>query len=490
MPKRLRQLSLALGLLLAVLLAIVALRTATWQPPLASAAAPALADPIAIDAPRAARRLAEAIRIPTISHHDPADDPLPAWDQLHTWLRSTYPNVHTAMARDIVAGRTLIYTWRGADPARPPIVLMAHQDVVPVPPGSEGEWQHPPFAGDIVDDIVWGRGALDDKGSLVALMEAAEALLGRDFRPTRNVYFVFGHDEEVHGTGAAAAAAWFAERQIHPEFVLDEGGLAITNNPVTGKPIAVINVAEKGYATLEITATAPGGHASMPPATTAVHTLAQAVDRLAASPLPIVFDGPGADMVGVLASDAGLLLRAVVANTWLSAPLLNRRLAASPTSAAMFRTTLAPTMLAASPQDNVLAPRATATFNVRLHPRDTLDSVLAHATAAVGDLPVELRFVGRADAASPVSSTESPAFQLLAALARASTDAPVAPSISNGATDSRHFAGIAADTYRFLPVLVDNADIATLHGIDERISVANLARAAEFYARLIATAAG
>lgn len=488
--KRLRPLLRVLAALLLVVLTIVAVRTATWRPPLADDAPPPLAEAIAIDAARAALHLAEAIRIPTVSHRDPADDDLAAWAHLHTWLQTTYPRLHAAATRDTVADRTLIYTWIGADPRQPPIVLMAHQDVVPVPPGSEADWQHPPFAGTIVDDVVWGRGALDDKGSLVAIMEAAETLLARGFVPSRTIYFVFGHDEEVAGTGAAAAAAWFVARDIRPEFVLDEGGLALTKNPVTGKPIAVINVAEKGYATLEISASAPGGHASMPPATTAVHTLAQAVDRLATSPLPLSFDGPGADMVRVLASDAGWPLRAVVANTWLSAPLLARRLAQSPTSAAMFRTTLAPTMLAASPQDNVLAARATATFNVRLHPRDTLDAVLAHATAAVGDLPVELRFVGRADPASPVSSTTSPAFRLLAALARASTDAPVAPSISNGATDARHFAPIAADIYRFLPVLIDDAELATLHGVDERLSVANLARAAGFYARLLATAAG
>ena len=277
--KRIRRLLRALAALLLVVLAIVAVRTAAWRPPLADTDPPPLAEAIAIDAPRAAMHLAEAIRIPTVSHRDPADDDLAAWAHLHTWLQTTYPKLHAATTRDTVAGRTLIYTWTGADPQQPPIVLMAHQDVVPVPPGSEADWHHPPFAGAIIDDVVWGRGALDDKGSLVAIMEAAETLLARGFVPSRTIYFVFGHDEEVAGTGAEAAAAWFRARDIRPEFVLDEGGLALTKNPVTGQPIAVINIAEKGYATLEVSASAPGGHASMPPATTAVHTLARAVDR-------------------------------------------------------------------------------------------------------------------------------------------------------------------------------------------------------------------
>lgn len=489
--KRLRQLLLVLAAALLVLLAVVAVRTALWRPPLADSTTPPLADPqLSIDRDRAALHLGAAIRIQTVSHLDPAQDDLAAWTALHTWLQSTYPRIHAATTREIVAGRTLIYTWTGTASLRAPIVLMAHQDVVPVPPGSESEWKSPPFAGALVDGAVWGRGALDDKGSLVAIMEAAEALAASGFTPSRTIYLVFGHDEEIGGTGAAAAAAWFTARKIHPEFVLDEGGLAIQKNPLTRTPIAILNIAEKGYATLEVSASAPGGHASMPPATTAVHTLAQAVDRIAATPPPIVFDGPGADLIRVLAGDAPWLLRAVIANTWLTSPLLTRRLAASPPSAAMFRTTLAPTMLAASPQENVLAPRATATFNVRLHPRDTPESVLAHVHAAVDDLPVELRWVGRADNASPVSATDSDAWRLLAALATATTGAPTAPSISNGATDSRHFTGIADNVYRYLPVLIDDAELAGLHGIDERISLENLERSITFYLRLMATVGG
>src|SRR5678816_3650729 len=170
------------------------------------------------------------------------------------------------MSRDELASRTLVYTWPGSDPSLAPVVLMAHQDVVPVTPGTEGAWKHPPFSGAVADGAVWGRGSVDDKGSLIGTFEAIETLAKAGFRPKRTVIVVSGGDEEVVGQGARAAAAWLAARKIKAEFVLDEGLVVITDNPISRGKLAVIGTAEKGYATLRVTAPAPGGHSSAPPA--------------------------------------------------------------------------------------------------------------------------------------------------------------------------------------------------------------------------------
>jgi carboxypeptidase PM20D1 len=490
MRRTIVRIAAGLGLGLAVLAGVVVWNTVRFDRRISAVPEVPLADRIDIDAGRAAARLGEAIRIETISTQNPAETRWENWDRLHAWMRATYPAAHAAMQVERVAGHALIYVWSGSDPAAEPIVLMAHQDVVPVEPGTEGAWTHPPFSGAIADGFVWGRGALDDKGSLIALMEAAEVLAEQGFKPRRTVYFVFGHDEEVLGSGAQQAADWFRRKGIRPWFALDEGGVIIHEGPFGDTPLAVIQVAEKGYATLRVTTTAEGGHSSMPPNETAVHTLAKAVDRIASDPYPVRFEGPGAETVGAAVADAPWIQRALIANAWLFEPLIAAELSGSPALAALFRTTTAPTVLEGSPKENVLPQRASALINFRIHPRDTPDQVMARARRQVGDLPVQLAWEGATRGATPVSSSDSDAFRLLAALAVAENEG-VRPSagLMSGAADARQFDGVAKDVYRFSPIVLDEADLPLFHGTNERISIANLERMSEYFARLIVTAA-
>lgn len=482
---------LAVVALVAVLAAVVVYRTATFEAPGAGAAV-RLPPATAIDGPRAAVRLGEAIRIRTVTHQNPAEDDPHAWTELHAWLQATYPNAHGALRRETLAGRTLLYTWPGIRPELPPIVLMAHQDVVPVTPGTEGQWRRPPFGGEVADRVVWGRGAVDDKGSLVALMEAADALAASGFRPERTVLLAFGHDEETRGTGAQAVAAAMKARGQKAWFTLDEGLAIVADHPITGGPVAVIGVAEKGYGTLRLTAKAEGGHSSMPPDgdRNAVVALSKAVTAVAERPFPARYGGPARDMLRAVAGEAPWATRMAVANEWLFGPVLADQIGATPAGAAMLRTTTAPTMLEGSPKENVLPQTATARINFRLHPQDTPEEVLARARATIGDLPVEVVWDSPPNPASPVSSSSGEAWRLLAATAEASGGAPVAPGLVLGATDSRHMAGVSADVYRFQPVRMSLDELGMIHGTNERISVENLDRMAEFYARLIRAAAG
>lgn len=479
----------ALGILLLGVVILVLIRAVTWKAP--SYERPvALAAPIPIDGPAAAERLTQAIRFQTVSNQDPALNRWDQWDAQQAWMAATYPKAHAAMTRETVAGHTLVYTWAGSDPSLKPMILMAHQDVVPVTAETLGEWRQPPFEGRIVDGVVWGRGSMDDKGSLVGILEAVEALAGQGFRPKRTIILVFGHDEEAGGTGAAAAAALLAGRGVRPEFVLDEGGVGLTEDPVMGRPIAFIAIAEKAYATLRIEARAPGGHSSAPPGQTAVHTLARAIDRIASDPFPLLFDGPGADSVRALSADAPLLQRAIIANDWLFAPLIAAKAGASADGAALLHTTIAPTMLEGSPKENVLPERATALINYRIHPRDSREAVMARAQRAVKGLPVTLSWTPGGSDRSPIASTDTQAWYQLAAVARAATGAPAIPGLTRGATDGRAMTRLTPNVYRFLPIMVTAEELATMHGVNERLSVANLKRSAEFYARLIATMAG
>src|SRR6185295_16856394 len=156
-----------------------------------------------VDGQAAAARLAEAIRFRTISSFEKSDQHAEALRGMHAHIAKSFPAFHAAARREVIADYSLLYTWEGSDPTAQPIGLLAHQDVVPVAPGTDKDWQHPPYEGVVADGFIWGRGAWDDKGNLYSMLEAAEALAKTGFKPKRTIYFAFGHDEETAGTRGA-----------------------------------------------------------------------------------------------------------------------------------------------------------------------------------------------------------------------------------------------------------------------------------------------
>ena len=269
---------LVVGAMTLIAGAIITYRTISFAPAGADtlkAVTLAAAPPFNINA--ATANLGAAIRFQTISHQDKAENKSEEWDRFQLWLQDTYPAVHRVIQREIISDGALLYHWQGSDPSLKPIILMAHQDVVPVTEGTEKDWKYPPFSGQIAENAVWGRGSVDDKGSLIGLFEAFEALAKAGFVPKRSVYLVSGHDEEAGGSGAATVAGLLAQRGIKALFTIDEGSAVVRDAPVINGPAIMIGVAEKGYATLRLTATAPGGHSSMPPKETGVVNLAKAI---------------------------------------------------------------------------------------------------------------------------------------------------------------------------------------------------------------------
>ncbi|HBZ68316.1 MAG TPA: hypothetical protein DEP35_00565 [Deltaproteobacteria bacterium] len=449
------------------------------------------AAPIALDEAALAERLAEALRFQTISSADPAAVPRAEYDKFQRWLAETYPLLHARLSLERVSDLSLLYTWKGRNPELSPVLLLAHQDVVPVE--SPERWAEPPFAGRIAEGFVWGRGAIDDKSSLVSICEAVELLLSRGFQPERTVLLAFGHDEEVGGPrGATQVAALLASRSVHVWFGLDEGGVILTRGVVPGiqGPVALVGVAEKGYVTLEVVAKAQGGHSSMPPRHTAAGILAKAVLALEDHPMPGGVGGVTGSTFAYLAPEMPLLGRMLFANLWLFAVPLEELLSGQPSMNAFLRTTTAVTQLAGSPKDNVLPSEAVAGVNFRILPGDTVDLVLKRARAVVNDPRVEVRLRSPGWDPSPVSPIGSDSFALLQRTIRESfPEAIVAPSLVVGATDARHYGEVTKELYRFLPLQLDSADLKRPHGIDERISTTNYADAVRYEVRLLENAA-
>lgn len=486
------------GLLVITLAALggtVAWRTSQFKPvPLTESASAAGAPELKIDAEAAAARLGQVIRFETISVQDGQPWNAAPFTAQRTWLEGAYPAFHAAAKREIVNGESLLFTWAGSDASLAPILLLAHLDVVPVEAWSLKDWTSEPFSGAVRDGYVWGRGAIDDKGSLIAILEAANALAESGFKPKRTLIFAFGHDEEVSGRdGAQAMAKILADRGVKAWFVLDEGQATIATHPLTGGPVSLIGIAEKGYATLRVTATARAGHSSMPDKDTAVTLLSEAILRIHRMPIEMKLEGgPAIDMIRALAPQLPLTLRAAAANEWLFSPVINQQMGDDPQAAALIRTTVAPTMLEGGPKENIIPGRAMAWINFRLHPRDSSASILARAQEAVKGIPdITVEWDRPPNEASTVSSMRSDSYALLSSMARiVAPDAPVAPGLVVGGTDSRYYGGVAENVYRYAPAIYTGEDIAGIHGKNERLSVDNLARMIKGYGHLMTAGAG
>lgn len=440
----------------------------------------------------AAERLATAITFRTISFPPPEPPASEEFLAFHRWLAETYPLVHAELGVETVGELSLLYTWEGSDSSLAPVVLMGHQDVVPVIPGTESQWTHPPFDGVVADGWVWGRGAADDKVSVIAILEAVESLIDEGFHPTRTLYLAFGHDEEVGGAQGAAKIADLLESRRVADFalVLDEGG-AITEGMVPGVsgPAAIIGVAEKGYVSLELLATAEGGHSSSPPASTAIGILSRAITRLEENPFPTRIDGATRSMLEYVGPEMSFGRRLLLANLWLTAPLVEKGMAAGGSGAASVRTTTAATMFNAGVKDNVLPINARAVVNFRILPGDTVASVTQRVREIVDDERVEItQAFGFGQEPSPVSDVDGAAFRLVGRTVREvlpGEEVLITPYLVIGGTDAKYYGRRSKNVFRFLPVFLREGDLGRIHGTDERLSVESVDLAVRYFRRLI-----
>lgn len=415
------------------------------------------------------------VRIPTET-----GEQLPAFQEA---LRERFPRLFAALEVESIDA-TLLARWPGRGEGAPAL-LMAHQDVVPAPPAG---WRHPPYSGHRDATHVWGRGALDDKGALVAICTAIEALLAAGFAPARDVWLVLGHDEETMGTGAAAAIAELDARGVRPAWALDEGG-AIIEPPIAGVPrdVAVVGVAEKGFANIRMRVAQTGGHASTPPRLPATSRLARAIRRLDFATWPRSLPEPALRMLELLGAEAPGAQGAVLRNVRRARPLVERILAREDETRAMLATTAVVTQLSGAAVPNALAEEAVAIVNARIAVGSSVDETVAFLRRAIADPRVELDVPHGHD-----PSPESPASgagwcDIEAAIVRLRPDVLVVPYVMLGGTDGRHAHRITDRVYRFTPFEMTRADRQTLHARDERIRIDTWLAGCRWYADLIET---
>jgi len=435
------------------------------------------------------QRLSQALQFQTISSAE-AQDQAP-FLAFHEFLKSSFPKLHKTLELELVNELSLLYFWQGSEPSLKPMLLMSHQDVVPVDNETRDRWKHEPFSGNIEDGNIWGRGAIDIKSGLMGSMEAIENLISQSFQPKRSMYLAFGHDEEVGGKqGAKAIATLLRQRKVELEFILDEGGSIVGGGIIPGLkiPVALIGIAEKGYVSLKLKTKATGGHSSMPEKHSALGIIAKALVDLENAPFPAnldfsktLFQNIGPAMTG--------FKKVIFANMWLTEPIVEHVLSDSKTTNATIRTTTAVTMAKGSSKDNILPSEASATVNFRIMPGESVQSVMDYVTDVIANKDIQISIVGGfGNEPSPVSDSENPNFELIRnSIYRVTQDSDliVTPYLVVGATDAQHYTGLSNSIYRFAFNRLNPETLDRMHGINEQIAVKDYIDVVRFFREVI-----
>ncbi len=464
----------------AILLAVMIFRTLTFkskQVEVANVAIPALPK-------QSLEHFQAAISYKTISFNYETKPDSAQFTGFRHFLEKTYPLVHQNLKRELVNNYSMLFEWKGKNAALKPVILMAHQDVVPIEVASKHLWKVDPFAGIVKDDFIWGRGTVDDKINLISIMEGAEKLLASGFQPERSIYFVFGHDEELSGQkGAIPIAKMLADRGVKAEFVLDEGGMVTTTKvPNITKPAAMIATAEKGYMSIELSTQMEGGHSSSPAKETAIDLISRAINKLRENQPKARITSVMSDFFDYLGPEMPFLQKMIMANQWITKPILMGIYEKNPQSAAMMRTTTVPTILTAGIKDNVIPMIATATVNFRILQGEDSKTVLAHVTKVIDDERVKVKVVGHITEPSKITSVDSEGFKIVSKAAKQHFDGAIAaPFLLIGATDSRYFTKVSENIIKFSPMI----DPIGFHTINERVSLDSYKRSLAFFEDLM-----
>ena len=469
------------GILLAVLLSILlfnTLRTKPWPVKQADAMQQPLPD-------SAIRHISRAIRIPTISYSDTSAIDTAAFKTFGFFLQSAYPLVHSKLIKTTIDHFSYVFEWKGQNAALAPIILMGHYDVVPVEPAALDKWTVGPFSGAITDTVIWGRGSSDDKCSVISILEATEAMLRKGFVPQRTIYLCFGHDEEVLGHGAAEIVKYLEQKKVHAEMVLDEGGeITEAKIPEVKRPVAAIGIAEKGYASFELSVQKEGGHSSMPDKETSIDILSAALFKLRSETTPAKITPPVREFMHRIGSSSEIFTNKMAsANMWLFEGVAKGILSEKLEGNAMIRTTIVPTILKSGIKDNVIPSSALAIINSRILPGENAKWVEDYIRKTIQDDRVIIKRVDKygADPSSP-TSIESPAYKRVeSAVYRIVPNVLPTPYLMIGATDSRYYRRISDGVVNFFPA----TDSKGYHGYNERVQVSAFRRGINFMMTII-----
>jgi len=403
------------------------------------------------------------------------------------FLDQKFPLIHQTLSKEVVDSFSLLYSWKGLNPRLEPVLLIAHLDVVPIDTSTDRLWTESPFSGIIKAGYIWGRGSMDDKMSVLGIMEAIEALLKKGYQPQRSIYLAFGHDEECSGTGAASMSAILKSRGLHFQYILDEGGGIVDDViPYVRQPIALIGIAEKGYLTLQLDVKGEGGHSSMPIDEGVVGILGKAIYRLEDHPFPSRLTMPVRQMFRQLGKYMPGINGFLAMHPVLFSGILRKQLSAYPITNSLIQTTIAPTMMTSGVRDNMMPTNARMTVNFRILPGETVQSVIAKVKWTIHDKRIAISVVDDAWNPSKLTPVKSKSYKVLKhSIEEVFPKTGVAPTLNVSISDSRNYSRLSNNILHFVPVVMKQGDSERIHGVNERVSVSGYRDCIVFYYHFI-----
>jgi carboxypeptidase PM20D1 len=433
---------------------------------------------IDIDEQKVIDALIKKIKIKTISYPNKDNIDQQAFQDFKTLLKNDYPLINKK-AKYQEIGTGVLFHIKGKSKDKP-IVLMAHFDVVPV----SNNWSVEPFEGVTDDTYLYGRGTLDTKVTVNAIMESVEYVLSKNHEFNQDIYIAFSGEEEINGPTQKQMVQYFKEHHIKPHLVFDEGGAIVSNMfPGVSQKVAVIGVAEKGFVNIELSAKSKGGHASTPPKETPVTMLAHAIDQLnhhkafkmkLTKPIETMFEH-------IAPYSTSFPIRLIFANMWLFKPII--KLIAKLSGGelfAMFKTTLAFTVLKGSKALNVLPNEATVGINIRIRPEETSKEVVDKITKIIHHKDIKIKVLQISEP-TPTSLIDDTFDLFDQAIKDTWKDTIVSPYLMVATTDSRHYHEICDRVYKFAPYQLTKADLKLIHSDDERVTKENIVNSTKFY---------
>ncbi len=471
---------IALALLLIALIGIVVVRAVMFVPIKETYKKIEMQD---FDKDYAIESLKLMIKCKTISYNDKSLEDKAEFEKFRALLKERYPNITSNCTMQLFDESGILYLWKGKS-SENPSVLMSHYDVVPV---EEKSWSKPPFDAVVEDGVLWGRGTLDTKTTLLGVMESTEHLIKQGFVPQNDIYLAFAGDEEVAGNAQPTIVKYMQDNNIKPALVLDEGGAVVEDIfPGVTQKTALIGIAEKGMLNVLFEANSKGGHASAPPPHTPVGVIAQAAVKLENKPFKAQLSQATKEMFNTLGRYSNFTYKLIFSNLWLFCPLLDYICTKKGGELnALMRTTCALTKLQGSEAFNVIPPKAVLGANLRLLGEDTPQSALEYMKGVINNDDIKIKEIYSMPPCK-CSRTDSDAYKVVQnAIASTWENTIISPYLMIACSDSRHYAKISDNVYRFSAMELSKEERATIHAHDERIPLDKAVKVVEFYHKII-----
>lgn len=468
---------IALGVIIVSVVAILLIRAVCFMPQIPTVEK---TDVPEISEEELAEKFSRFLQCKTITFEDAPNVDSPEHEKFIALIKELYPKVFEKAEFKRVAKFGLVFRIKGKSDKNPSCI-MSHYDVVPV---SEENWIENPFGGVIKDGKVIGRGALDNKATLICSMEGMERLLEKDFSftPEDDIYFTFGGDEETAGLCQQAIVKEFEEEGKKFKLVLDEGGAIVKDVfPGVKDEVAVIGLAEKGSANVELSVASNGGHASTPSKDNPTNVLARALVALEKHPMKSEISSPVSGMLDTLGRYSTFGMKVVFANMWLFKGLVKKIFEKGNETNAMLRTTFAYTMMSGSNARNIVPTMSKCNLNIRIAPGDTIDTVVEHIKKVVNDDRVKIEVLMCSNP-SPVASADDFGYKTVKqTMNEVYPEVVVSPYIMLAASDSRFYRNVSDNTLKFAPLRMSSAQRKSIHGDNEFIEINALKKGTEFY---------